>query len=327
MDYTTLGRTGLKVSIAGLGTGGFSRLGLGTGKDEAHAIGIIRAALDLGVNLFDTAAAYRTEPVLGKALRGTPRDEVVICTKAPFGISSSGSSPERAVASLDRSLKELGTDYIDVYQLHGVSPAAYDHARDAIAPALLREKDKGKFRHLGITETGPGDLPHEMVQRACRDGVWDTAMIAFHMMHQNARANVFPLTREHRVGTLLMFAVRNIFSRPERLAATVRELADAGELPPELASNPDPLGFLVHPGGASSVVDAAYRFVRHEPGVDVVLFGTGDEAHLRTNIDSLLKPPLPEPDRAQLAHLFGRLVGVGLDAPHLTPLSGRSKGG
>jgi aryl-alcohol dehydrogenase-like predicted oxidoreductase len=325
MEYTTLGRTGLKVSVAGLGTGGFSRLGLGTGKDEAHAVGIIRAALDLGVNLFDTAAAYGTEPVLGKGLRGTPRDQVVICTKAPFGISTTGSSPERAVASLDRSLKELGTDYIDIYQLHGVSPAAYDHARDAIAPALLREKEKGKFRHLGITETGPGDLPHEMVQRACRDGMWEVAMIAFHMMHQNARTNVFPLTRQHRVGTLLMFAVRNIFSRPERLAATIRELADAGELPRELTAGPDPLGFLVHPGGASSVVDAAYRFVRHEPGVDVVLFGTGDEAHLRTNIGSLLKPPLPDPDRAKLTSVFGHLVGVGLDAPHLTPLSGRAK--
>jgi aryl-alcohol dehydrogenase-like predicted oxidoreductase len=327
MEYTTLGRTGLKVSVAGLGTGGFSRLGLGTGKDEAHAIGIIRAALDLGVNLFDTAAAYGTEPVLGKALRGTPRDQVVICTKAPFGISATGSSPERAVASLDRSLKELGTDYIDLYQLHGVSPAAYDHARDVIAPALLREKEKGKFRHLGITETGPGDLPHRMVQQACRDGVWEVAMIAFHMMHQNARTNVFPLTREHRVGTLLMFAVRNIFSRPERLAATMRQLADAGELPRALAEDPDPLGFLVHPGGASSIIDAAYRFVRHEPGVDVVLFGTGDTAHLRSNIASLLKPPLPEADRDRLASLFGHLVGVGLDAPHLTPLSGRAKGG
>ena len=61
MEYTTLGRTGLKVSVAGLGCGGFSRLGLGTGKSEADAIGIIRAALDLGVNLFDTAAAYGTE--------------------------------------------------------------------------------------------------------------------------------------------------------------------------------------------------------------------------------------------------------------------------
>src|SRR5689334_10814300 len=82
MEYTMLGRTGLKVSVAGLGCGGFSQLGLGTGKDETHAIGIIHQALDLGVNLFDTAASYSTEPVLGKALRSVPREEVVICTKA-----------------------------------------------------------------------------------------------------------------------------------------------------------------------------------------------------------------------------------------------------
>src|SRR5690348_13635151 len=128
MEYTTLGRTGLRVSVAGLGCGGFSRLGLGTGKSEDDAIGIIRAALDLGVNLFDTAAAYGTEPVLGKALRGIPRDRVVICTKAPFGISNPEATPEKAVASLDRSLQELGTDYIDVYQLHGVAPRGYRHA-------------------------------------------------------------------------------------------------------------------------------------------------------------------------------------------------------
>jgi aryl-alcohol dehydrogenase-like predicted oxidoreductase len=66
------------------------------------------------------------------------------------------------------------------------------------------------------------------------------------------------------------------------------------------------------------VPDAAYRFVRHEPGVDVVLFGTGDPEHLRTNIYSILKPPLPEADQHRLAELFGHLVGVGLDAPHLS---------
>ncbi len=76
MEYTILGRTGLRVSVAGLGCGGFSRLGLGTGKSEAHAIGIIREAIDLGVNLFDTAAAYGTEGVLGRALRGVPREKV-----------------------------------------------------------------------------------------------------------------------------------------------------------------------------------------------------------------------------------------------------------
>ena len=322
MDYTTLGRTGLRVSVAGLGCGGFSRLGLGTGKDEAHAVGIIREALELGVNLFDTAAAYGTEPVLGRALREVPRERVVICTKAPFGVSNPNASPERAVASLDRSLKELGTDYIDVYQLHGVTPAAYDHARQVIAPALLREREKGKFRHLGITETAPGDPKQEMARRACADGVWDVVMIAFHMMNQNARDRVLPLARQHSVGTLMMFAVRNIFSQPGRLTATLRELAAAGLVPQALADDPDPLGFLVHDerdgGGAKSLIDAAYRFVRHEPGVDVVLFGTGEREHLRSNIASLLRPPLPEADRARLAALFGHLVGVGLDAPHLS---------
>ena len=317
MDYVTLGRTGLRVSVAGLGCGGFSRLGLGRGKSETEAVALIHQALDLGVNLFDTAAAYGTEAVLGKALKGIPREEVVIATKAPFNVSNPNASAESAVDSLDSSLRQLATDYIDIYQLHGVAPAAYDHAREVIAPALLKEQAKGKFRHLGITETAPHDPEHTMLKRAVADGLWDVAMVGFHMMHQNARDAVFPLTREHRVGTLLMFAVRNIFSRPGQLAATMRELAAAGEVPQWLAETEDPLGFLIHEGGARSVIDAAYRFVRHEPGVDVVLFGTGDREHLRTNIASLLAPPLPEADRTRLADLFGHLVGVGLDAPHL----------
>jgi aryl-alcohol dehydrogenase-like predicted oxidoreductase len=317
MEYVGLGRTGLRVSVAGLGCGGFSRLGLGRGRSEAEAVALIHQALDLGVNLFDTAAAYGTEAVLGKALAAVRREEVVIATKAPFNVSNPNSSAASAVASLDDSLRRLATDYIDVYQLHGVAPAAYDHARNVIAPALLKEKAKGKFRHLGITETAPHDPEHKMLQRAVADGVWDVAMVGFHMMHQNARKAVLPLTRQYRVGTLLMFAVRNIFSRPGQLAATMQELAAEGEVPQWLAETEDPLDFLIYQGGAQSVIDAAYRFARHEPGVDVVLFGTGDREHLRTNIASLLAPPLPEMDRARLASLFGHLVGVGLDAPHL----------
>ena len=65
-------------------------------------------------------------------------------------------------------------------------PRATLHALNELAPALLREKEKGKFRHLGISETAPHDPEHRMVTRACRDGVWEVAMVGFRMMHQNA---------------------------------------------------------------------------------------------------------------------------------------------
>lgn len=312
MQHTTLGRTGLRVSVAGLGCGGFSRLGLGTGKDQAHAERIVRRAYELGVTLFDTAAAYDTEPAVGRALKDV-RDRVVICTKA---LVPAGDDPAaRVVASLENSLRTLGTDRVDVFQLHGVPPSDYDRVRERIAPALLEQKEKGKLRFLGITETAPGDPEHKMLGRAAADGVWDVAMVSFHMMHQNARRAVFPLTLKHRVGTLLMFAVRKIFAQPQLLVDTVRSLAEAGEIPAALAERAAPLDFLIHPGGAASLQDAAYRYARHEPGVDVVLFGTGDLGHLETNLASILAPPLPEADRAKLAQLFDKLVGVGLDRP------------
>src|SRR6185369_1618812 len=116
MEYTTLGRTGLKVSVAGFGCGGFSRLGLGTGKSEAEAVAIVREAFDLGVNLLDTAASYGTEKIVGAAINSVPRDQIVICTKAPFSLGDGPEAATRVVAGLDNSLRMLGTDYIDVYQ-------------------------------------------------------------------------------------------------------------------------------------------------------------------------------------------------------------------
>jgi len=315
MQYTTLGRTGLRVSVAGLGCGGFSRLGLGTGHSREHAVGIIRQALDLGVNLIDTAAVYGTEDVVGAALRAVPRDAVVVCTKASKMAGDPGFRADKVIESLDASLRRLGLEYVDVFQLHAVPPAAYQHVRDVIAPPLLRERDKGKFRFLGITETAPNDPEQHMLARATQDAMWDTAMVAFHLMHQVARTQVFPHTLANRVGTLMMFAVRGIFARPAQLVAAMRTLAEAGQIPAWLAKNNDPLGFLVHPNGARSVTDAAYRYVRHEPGVDVVLFGTGDADHLRTNIASILKPPLPPADLAKLRTLFSHLRGVGLEVP------------
>ena len=74
-------------------------------------------------------------------------------------------------------------------------------------------------------------------------------------------------------------------------------------------------GSLVHEGGAASLIEAAYRYARHEPGVDTVLFGTGSAEHLKANIAAINKPALPQANHNKLTSLFGHLVvGVGLDS-------------
>jgi aryl-alcohol dehydrogenase-like predicted oxidoreductase len=314
MQYTTLGRTGLRVSVAGLGCGGSSRLGSAWGKSEAESVALVRRAIDLGVNFLDTAAVYDTEAIVGKAITAVPRDRIVVATKAQIRHEGRLLGAAEVIDSLDRSLRALRTDHIDVFQLHGVPPAAYDHVMAQLVPPLLAEQAKGKFRHLGITETAPRDPRHLMLQRAVREDCWQVVMLAFHMMNQNARATVFPHTLERSIGTLLMFVVRSLFSVPGRLQETIRTLASEGRVPGWLAEREQPLDFLIH-GDTASVIDAAYRYARHERGVDVVLFGTGDLEHLKSNIASILKPPLPADDVAQLQALFGALEGIGLDPP------------
>lgn len=311
MEYTTLGRTGLKVSVAGLGCGGNSKVGQGKGQSADQSVALIRQAMELGVNFFDTARVYGTEQVLGEAIKTVPRDSVVISSKNLAG----GVSADQLSNAIDRSLRELQTDYIDIYHLHGVHPHEYDHAIGELVPVLQQAKDQGKIRFLGITETSPNDHGQTMLNRAVGDGCWDVMMLGFNMMHQVARAQVFPHTLENEIGTLIMFAVRNLFSVPGRLAETMKDLAAEGRVADWLADNDDPLGFLIHEHGAESVIDAAYRYARHEPGADVVLFGTGNPAHLEANIASILRPPLPDADRDRLAELFGRLQGVGLEVP------------
>ena len=315
MEYTNLGRTGLRVGVAGLGCGGSSRLGLGVGGDMARAVGIIRRAVDLGVNFLDTAKSYGTEEVLGRALRKIPRDSVVVSTKFNAHKGKRMIPADEVVAALHDSLRIMGTDCVDLFQLHGVSIDAYDHAVGEIYPALTAERDKGNLRFIGITETAPKDHEQIMLRRALDDDYWDVMMLGINMMNHNARAEILPRALENNIGTLAMFVVRSLFSAPDRLRAGMITLADEGKISRALADQDGPLDFLIHPGGARSVIDAAYRFVRHQPGIDVVLFGTGNPDHLASNIESILAPPLPADDVQKLRDLFGHLKGVGLDFP------------
>ncbi len=131
MKYRTLGRTGLDVSLASLGSGGPSRIGQRTHQDEATSHRVVHRALDLGINLIDTAADYSdSEAILGRALSEVPRDTYTIATK--FNPDPNENSdiikPNQVVESCERSLRNLNVDVIDIYQFHGLVPANYQRA-------------------------------------------------------------------------------------------------------------------------------------------------------------------------------------------------------
>lgn len=315
METTTLGRTGLTVSVAGLGCGGNSRIGIGRDLPRADCVRIVREALDQGINFIDTAEAYGTEDIVGEAIEEAGRDRAVISTKAFYVEGGTLRTGAEVVERLHASLASLRTDHVDVFHVHAVKPDDYPYVREEIVPALLKARDAGLFKHLGITETPPRDNEQTMLPVAIADDVWEVIMVAYHMMNQRPGQTIFPVTHEKGIGTLIMFAVRNIFSRPEQLRATLRELADNGTIPAELAEQAEPLEFLLGEGGAESLTDAAYRFARHAEGVDVVLFGTGSIDHLKANVRSINAPPLPQETTRTLHTLFGSLSGIGLDRP------------
>ena len=164
MDYTTLGKTGLKVSVAGLGCGGPSRLGMrGDVGAEDHAVRLIRQALDLGVNFLDTAQNYGTEGVVGKAIAGVARDRVVISTKKTLPTPDDADPAAAIVQGLEKSLKLLGTDYIDIYHLHGVEPKDYEFAQNQLIEPMRRLQQQGKIRFVGVTEGFVVDTTHTML--------------------------------------------------------------------------------------------------------------------------------------------------------------------
>ncbi|HET9549710.1 MAG TPA: aldo/keto reductase [Candidatus Binatia bacterium] len=308
MEYTNLGRTGLRVSVAGLGCGGPSRLGLRDASDSTdHAVALIKQALDLGVNFLDTAQTYGTESVIGTAIRGVAREKLVISTKKTLPAPDHPNPEEEVRVGLEQSLKQLDTDYIDIYHLHGVEPKGYDHAKKRLMPAMRRLKAQGKIRFIGVTEGFAEDPQHQMLQGSLKEDLWDVVMVGFSLLNPSARKTVFPLTRQKRTGMLNMFAVRRGLSQPQRLKAMVAELIKTGAIARGAVNPNDPLDFVLRDSGAATLPEAAYRFCRHEPGVDVVLTGTGNPAHLRENIAAILKPELPRPVRDKLEELFGKL--------------------
>ncbi len=309
METRILGRTGLKVSVMGLGAGGPSRLGQRDElRSEAESVSLVLQALDAGVNFIDTAEAYRTEDIIGKAVAQRDRASIIISTKKRLGGTPITKAELRA--GLEDSLRRLRTDYVDIYHLHGLRPEHYDYYLNEIAPLMQDLQEQGMIRFLGVTESWSRDLGHDMLGRALQDDIWDVIMVGFNLLNQTARETVLAQAIEKQIGVLIMFAVRLALSRPEQLRRTLESLIETGELDAREIDLDRPLAFLEEDGATIDTTDAAYRFCRDEPGVHVVLSGTSNPSHLAANIASFARLPLPAQQITRLQRIFRNVVSV-----------------
>jgi len=203
MNTTILGGTGLRVSRIAFGTW---QLGGDWGRfDEAVAITAIRRAFDLGVNLFDTAQAYgfgASERLLGGALRGElnrNREQLVIATKGGLRMTDGGLVRDASTRSLrdgvDASLRALGVEYLDLYQVHWPDPRV---PAVETAVALAELVAEGKIRHVGVSNYDAAQLAEFAVTLPV-----GTLQPPYHLFRRDIEGEVLPYCREHNVGVLV----------------------------------------------------------------------------------------------------------------------------
>jgi len=174
----------------------------------------------------------------------------------------------------------------------------------------LHMRRQGKIRSIGITERFPSDPTHSVLRQALEDDEWDVIMIGFNLLNPCARKLVFRATQKQGVGVINMYAVRRGLSQPGLLKKICADLIKKGVVAARSLSSDDPLDFVVKEGGATSIPEAAYRFCRYEPGVHVVLTGTGNPDHLKANVEAITRPPLTGPVLRRLAEVFGNVDWV-----------------
>ena len=200
MRHTILGKSGLDVSRIAFGTW---QLGGDWGPtDTEAATEAIRRAADRGVTFFDTAQAYgfgQSEQLLAAALRSVPRQEVVIATKGGLRPAGNGVARDARPAwirqGVDASLQALGTDYIDLYQLHWPDPATpFEETADALAKLIV----DGKIRHVGVSN-------FDVVQMEAFNATLpiETLQPPYHLFRRDIETDVLPYTAANDIGVLV----------------------------------------------------------------------------------------------------------------------------
>jgi len=288
MEYRVLGRTGLRVSVVGLGTmvhaGHFGPM------SDAESLGAIDAALDLGVNFIDTSDAYgagHSEGLLGKALKGR-RDKVILATKGGNTMVGPNKGKTNFSVSyitrvLDDSLKRLQTDYVDLYQLHNPNVEVIE--RGEVWEMLERRKKEGKIRRIGVSIN-----KMEEGMAAVKSGYSDTIQVEYNMLVQEPAQQLFPMAQKANVGVIARVPLRRALLTGKMTPADqkrfqgedVRARSFAGDLFAKELEKVESLRFLVR-GPVKSLAQAAIAFCLAHPAVSVTIPGARNAGQMQEN--------------------------------------------
>jgi aryl-alcohol dehydrogenase-like predicted oxidoreductase len=308
MQYKTLGRTGLRVSVIGLGTmvhaGHFGPM-----KDE-ESLAAIDAALELGVNFIDTSDAYGagySETLLGNALKGR-RDKVILATKGGNVMVGPNKgkrifTPEYIDDVLHGSLKRLQTDWIDLYQLH--NPDVEVIERGEVWEVLERRKKEGKIRHYGVSINTMAEGI-----AAAKGGRAETIQVEYSLLQQEPAEEIFPLAQAANVGVIARLPLKRGILTGKLTQADeqrfqgedVRARSFKGEAFAKELAKAEKLRFLVH-GPVKTLGQAALAFCVAHPAVTIAIPGARNAQQMRENAaagDVILTPE----DLAKVAELW-----------------------
>lgn len=209
MKYRKLGKTGLKVSVIGLGTDQFYGEWGQQEFTQSAVDKIIKKANDLGINLIDTAECYGdhfSESLIGNAIEHN-RESWIIATK--FGHKYNGFqqertrqfSPKEVIDQLDKSLKALKTDYVDIYQYHSVTNKEFYN--EELWAVLEKKVQEGKIRHLGNALEAPAVNTDDMFQlEHAEKAKVEMMQVVYNRINKKAEEKVLPFCQKHNLGAI-----------------------------------------------------------------------------------------------------------------------------
>jgi aryl-alcohol dehydrogenase-like predicted oxidoreductase len=294
MQYRTLGRTGVQVSTLALGAMNFGAAA-GTTQDDATAL--VDAALEAGINVIDTADRYgagESEEMVGRALTGR-RDDVVLATKvwSPMGEDPNhrGASRRWLVIELDNSLRRLGVDHVDLYQVHRWDPTTSD---EETLSALTDLQRAGKIRYFG-TSTYPAYRIVE-AQWAAREhhlGRYTTEQPGYSVLQRAAERDVLPVAEQYGLGVLVWSPLAGGWLsgavRAGREITTNRAALMPQRFDPAVGANRAKMDAVERLAGIAeeaglTLIQLALGFVTAHPGVTSAIIGPRTPEHLRSQL-------------------------------------------